>query len=469
MPPLHQSCFTARVSLSHKLFLQGFWKAENMNRVILVEVKQAAKQTAKRTVGQGQRLGTTIGEARTPIIDGDNDGKCREKNGTWIPCPPGVRGGSLLDDAGKAVGDDASPTVGIDPYKGLSQSYVTKLKGRLQDVGISRNSMKKELRKMFKKASPELVEVARTWYRRVKEGNIDLVAKVNEQYGSNYEEKTGAGIIAALSPAREFRKNVRDAKIVMKAIASDSSFKISDDAAKGYINHRQANISDEEYAEQVKRRTEQVAKLRKIASENNGVIKPSQFGMDELHALTVLHPELSTLGGKTGFATAITAVAIAKGADPDKVLSGPKVRSFYSNILNPEGDRATIDTWMYRAMVDPNQKIRTVLGKGKTKALFEGTWAEFESGTARNVETGVVGHAPKKLQDIFQGSPSDAASKVPSNTGLYPEFAEAVREVAEELGLAPAALQAVVWEVARTAKGKNKPSQWDLLMKEFDL
>jgi hypothetical protein len=35
--------------------------------------------------------------------DGDNDGKCQEENGKWVPCPPGVGGGNVVDSAGNAV------------------------------------------------------------------------------------------------------------------------------------------------------------------------------------------------------------------------------------------------------------------------------------------------------------------------------------------------------------------------------
>jgi hypothetical protein len=35
-------------------------------------------------------IGPSIGNIGKPIIDGDNDGKCQEENGNWIPCPPGT-------------------------------------------------------------------------------------------------------------------------------------------------------------------------------------------------------------------------------------------------------------------------------------------------------------------------------------------------------------------------------------------
>jgi len=40
-------------------------------------------------------IGPSIGDAGKPIIDGDLDGRCREQNGNWIPCPPGTGTGAI--------------------------------------------------------------------------------------------------------------------------------------------------------------------------------------------------------------------------------------------------------------------------------------------------------------------------------------------------------------------------------------
>jgi hypothetical protein len=40
--------------------------------------------------------------------------------------------------------------------------------------------------------------------------------------------------------------------------------------------------------------------------------------------------------------------AIARGADPDEVLSGPKVRAFFANIMGDE-DEVTVDVWTAEA------------------------------------------------------------------------------------------------------------------------
>lgn len=52
-------------------------------------------------------IGSPIGgrpDPSKPLIDADNDGKCQEENGKWIPCPPGIGTGSVVNAAGEAVG-----------------------------------------------------------------------------------------------------------------------------------------------------------------------------------------------------------------------------------------------------------------------------------------------------------------------------------------------------------------------------
>lgn len=49
----------------------------------------------------GPKLGR--GSAAPKMRDGDGDGKCQEEDGKWIPCPPGVSDGSVINAAGQAL------------------------------------------------------------------------------------------------------------------------------------------------------------------------------------------------------------------------------------------------------------------------------------------------------------------------------------------------------------------------------
>lgn len=49
-------------------------------------------------------IGPKIGRGSVASMrDGDGDGKCQEEDGKWIPCPPGVGDGNVIDAAGRAV------------------------------------------------------------------------------------------------------------------------------------------------------------------------------------------------------------------------------------------------------------------------------------------------------------------------------------------------------------------------------
>lgn len=51
----------------------------------------------------GPRIGAGRPSAPGKMRDADNDGKCQEENGNWIPCPPGVSDGNIVNAAGQAV------------------------------------------------------------------------------------------------------------------------------------------------------------------------------------------------------------------------------------------------------------------------------------------------------------------------------------------------------------------------------
>lgn len=57
-----------------------------------------------------KQLGERIGDMGKPLIDGDNDGKCREVGDKFVPCPPGVPAGTLLGN----LNDSINPVDGID-------------------------------------------------------------------------------------------------------------------------------------------------------------------------------------------------------------------------------------------------------------------------------------------------------------------------------------------------------------------
>lgn len=386
-----------------------------------------------RRIIREKALGTPIG---TPpkMIDGDGDGKCKEEGGKWVPCPPGVTRGSILRRSvgGKRV-FDLPEGGGIDAMPALPDKFKEAMTKRMKALGITRKQIEQEARKALASATPEMVEKAKQWYTTVHTKTRGLVSDLNQKYGTKYGFEQAAAVIAALSPAREFQKNMRDARKMFVVMAEDAEFTPSQELIQSFKGSPDL--------------------LRQVLKKaKNGKLRPSDFTNEELAVLAVIHPELKGIAGKTGFDSVFKALNILRGGDIDKILSGPKVRSFYSNIVNPNGDRATIDTWMYRIMTPPGKKFK--IGPDNL------TLADHEAGTK------TAGGKKRRTQDIFQGSPSGQG--VGSNVGLYPLFAEVLRDIAAQEGISPSALQAILWEVARIQAG-YKPTQWEKIFKELEL
>lgn len=111
------------------------------------------------------------------------------------------------------------------------------------------------------------------------------------------------------------------------------------------------------------------------------------------------------VGEGTG-ANKAKAAKILAGHDPEVILRGPKVTSFFANIINPnDPEHVTIDVWAIRIDRGPE------------------TWG--------------------------QGYPSTPTPK------QYWEIASRYREAAGRLGLVPSELQAITWTTIRRLCGKT--------------
>lgn len=385
-------------------------------------------------------IGVPIGEMGKPMIDADNDGKCRERGGKFVPCPPGVRAGSIIRK-GKPVRKtrfDLREGGGIDHTSLISEKHRKKMTDRLEGMGLTEDQLRDELRKGMDGADKSTIRQARKWYPNLNKKMKELTADLNSKHGTSLKESQIAGVIAVISPAREFKKNVRDAKKLLAAVAEDKEFEITDDILKKFRKNRE--------------------QLQAIIDRTDGPLRPSSFKNDELDILAAVHPTISTLSNSTGLAPVIKALQITRGADPDKIISGPKVRSFYSNIIDPKGERVTIDTWMYRIMVPPDAKI-----KFRNKELTLKEWEKEIIGYNKAGDPVTM-----RTQDLFQSGLVSKEEGIPPNVGLYPVFAQAIRDIALEYGIPPADVQAILWEVARTRAG-YKITSWEDVAKEFAL
>lgn len=59
--------------------------------------EKVGARVLRRSARRAHRLlGIPVQDLKKPLIDGDSDGRCLERGGKYVPCPPGVRAGTRL-------------------------------------------------------------------------------------------------------------------------------------------------------------------------------------------------------------------------------------------------------------------------------------------------------------------------------------------------------------------------------------
>lgn len=366
-------------------------------------------------------------------------------------------------------------------YDGFSKSFKEATERRLKNLGgVTKRKIRNRTLKALESATPEMFEKALTWYPRVNSLVRTLVSRIEEQHGTKIDFEIAAAVVAALSPGEEFKKNARGARRIMTVFAEDKEVELDPKLIKGL--------------KMPKKQAQEI--LKRFP---NGRAKLSDFTDDELPFIIPIHPDLQKISNQTGMKNIYRAFLMlrASGRDSstgqkkieknieiiDDLLGGPKVRSFFNNIVDPDGPHVTMDTWMYRLMFPSNVKFNfrgrddTLDGhrkffkariddyKEKAKALraelqeLEVNGKKLSSDEIEERIINTLGKQPQalKIQDIFQSRPS--SKEYGDNIGLYPWFATIVQEIADEMGVPPAALQAVLWEIARTTAG-YEPTIW---------
>jgi hypothetical protein len=143
------------------------------------------------------------------------------------------------------------------------------------------------------------------------------------------------------------------------------------------------------------------------------------------------------------------AIRIARGEDFDEVLRGPKERSFFNNIRDPYNIRGlndvTIDQHMmnvaYGGLIPGPQGVIVDVDRGKIdKRTDSEEWvmpADWDVVNPPDAEVKVFQNAINRMS----GTPSINNRRV----GVLPIMADEVRAIAEEEGLEPNQVQAMIW------------------------
>lgn len=285
---------------------------------------------------------------------------------------------------------------------------------------------------LYDKYPEKYRELAKRWY----EGANKIARGFADKYG--VAEEQAAGVIAALSPQRDWYINVSLAARVLDA----------------WTKHKESNFAATElmYEAATADRTQQTAAAReaqlrvarrirnKKLSELKDLVEAAAWirAYDETHnspAYHILGPDGSVAGvakDQEGGLSAIqwgsidsiaNAISILKDGSIENISrslgDGHKVRSFYSDIIDPsDSDVVTVDTHAISAAT-----LRPLTSDSpEVRNLFGGNEA---------------------------GERGPATSAIIGSNGTYGIFHEAVVRAAKERDVLPRELQSVTWEAIR--------------------
>lgn len=302
--------------------------------------------------------------------------------------------------------------------------------------------------------SPEIREVAKRWY----DGANIISQDFGKQYGVTTEQ--AAGVIAVLSPKKDWYTNVDNAKRIMDIYKNHLDFVITKEMADKYIEiegvvpPKKKTQSEREYKKiKAKAKAKQNAAKETVKGLigkkiNDPLIRDFMPEMirtyDETYGdknFDILSPNGKSLGSarnnptkaqlkkdanaqgaftKTSWAgyTAIgKAIRILENGNLENISKelgdAHKVRNFYNNIIDPNSDKGPVT-------VDTHAGAAAML---KPFAANDTEIAKHTFGGVSDKKTGAI--------------------------GTYAALTEAYRLAAKEVGILPREMQSITWEAVR--------------------
>jgi len=302
----------------------------------------------------------------------------------------------------------------------LLRGYNTPISSRRPDNVFNdfRDRVSDNLLWMFDQIPEEVRDQSKLWY--------DGANKLANQFASEYQASPNAvaGVMAALSPQKDWYMNVSLAERLIDVVKTKKDFGVNDDIKNTF----KRIYGDEKYAKDIKavesKPWEELSDVQKAMyvrgfdeTYNNRahriVSADGQF-MD--FAKTAKGEDKKTgWGSNTEIAKAISVLENPTQENISKQMGGMhKVRNFYNNIIDPNakfGD-VTIDTHAVAAgLVEPFS--------GKSIPVAH----NFGTGSASSASTGAK--------------------------GTYGVYADAYRQAAEQAGVLPREMQSITWEGVR--------------------
>ena len=285
--------------------------------------------------------------------------------------------------------------------------------------------------------NPELREAATLWY----DGANQIANEMANKYGVSPEQV--AGVIASLSPQKDWYQNVRLAELVFEAFEKNPSLTQEMVEIQKGINEegikRARKKGPKQEQDAAKRAQDAIDLISQYVgqslNEAPDYIKPFIVRLSNEASgekdYNILAPDGRVVGAATkgdgdkarlawGSYTEIgKAVSIKLNGSPEAISRAlgemHKIRNFYNNIIDPmstDGD-VTIDT----------------------------------HAVAAGLLMPVAGKSAEVKQNFGTGSSSSGAKGI---KGLYYAFSDAYARAAEQRGLLPRQMQSITWEAIRT-------------------
>ena len=358
---------------------------------------------------------------------------------------------------GKAAANKEQHTKRIKEYPGVKGAT----KGlRKADSVISayKNHVKENLRWVYNQVDPEIRERSSRWY----DGGRALIDFWSQRY--DVPDRVPAAMLAVLSPSTDWYSNVSMAERMLDILSTRQDF-APDAKMNSVIDAIYAGKSSKSWTpEDVE--IVRSGSLRDMPSDHHAAMWIRAY--DEAHnprKHRVLSPEGRFVGQPSTTTTWQSIPAIAKAVEayrdphPEKIArtvgAANKVRNFYNNLIAPNAARhgdVTIDTH--------------AVAVAQLRPLSNSAPAVMHNfGLSPNKKK-------KKIPEDWTGGVANNGST--GSKGLYGIYADAYRELAEELGIQPRQLQSITWEAVReffptqgASKGKMR-EQVDAVWSEFD-
>jgi len=245
-------------------------------------------------------------------------------------------------------------------------------------TGLSATTIDPNLRALFDDAmaDPEAVAEGTEWYDTAN----SLAGDLQDSFGATPE--ASAGVIAALSPGGLWSSNVTQATGMFQFMSDHPEVTDAHDLAVLAVQEGHWSVA---------------------------------YGMDNYEK----------------------AAKIALGGDPNEILSGAKVRSFYNNVSFPNDNTGdvTIDSHMLNAAYGGDREGASALLVDVGKP--PGAASDWKAVKPRGADYKPVKNGVSSLV----GSPSDGGRAV----GVLPMVADSIRQIAAEHGMLPQDVQAILW------------------------